>query len=108
MRDSNTGTAPKLNEAINACRSAADNASYQLLDIADAMSRLGMDGIARELTGIAERVVIGPREVSASYSVDLGNQVRHSEAMMNNLLKATLEGCIVPKPNKASPVEANP
>jgi hypothetical protein len=93
--------AGSLNEAIHNCRSVADNASYQLHDIADALSRVGMDHLARELMHIANKIVVGPREVSAAYGIDLSAQLAQSEAMMGNLLKATLAGCIVP-PAKAT------
>jgi hypothetical protein len=87
-----------LIDAIHDCRAVADSASYQLLDIADALSRVGMDGLARELSHIAQKIVVGPREVSAAHGLELTSQLRHSEAMMGNLLVATIEGCIVPKP----------
>lgn len=90
-----------LNEAINRCRSAADNASYQLIDIADALARVGMGDMARELTFIANKIVVGPKDVSGAYGLELNSQLRHSEAMMGSLLKATLEGCIV-GPRKAA------
>lgn len=89
-----------LNEAINHCRAVADSASYQILDIADALSRVGMSDLARELSFLANKIVVGPKEVSAAYGLELNSQIRHSEAMMGSLLKATLEGCIV-GPRKA-------
>lgn len=87
---------PRLNDVIWRAREDADDAALQLRSIAGAMSRLSMRDLADELFEIADRIVVGPREISEAYTVHLDEQVSHSEAMMGNLLKATLAGCIVP------------
>ena len=83
-------------DEIHDCVAEAQRRHYQLLDIAHALSRVGMRELADELMEVADAIKVGPKAVSEAYSLHLSGQIRQSEAMMGSLLKATLAGCIVP------------
>lgn len=92
-----------LHTAIHQCRQAADNAADRLDRIAYALDVVGMGKLAKDLRHIAEQVVVGPHQISEAYNAHMTEQVNHSEAMMGNLLKATLAGCIVPPTEARQP-----
>lgn len=91
-----------LIDAVHDCRGAMERAALRLESITDSMRYLGvMEPVQSKLVNISEMLRVEAKELSAAYSVDLGQQLSHSEAMAANLLKATLAGCIVP-PKRAT------
>lgn len=95
--------AKELLTAIQDAVRSSEHAAYQIESIAGAMGRLGMATLANELYGIAERIVIAPRQARDAYDIDQTEQLQNSQAMMGSLLKATLRGCIVPPKPEPQP-----
>lgn len=87
----------RLLNAVHDNYTIVNSASCQLTGIADNLCELGiMEPIAEKLYIIADDLKESAARIRDAYSVDLGDQISHSEAMVGNLLKAIVNGNIVP------------
>ena len=64
---------------------------------ADALHRVGLVSLAKEIDMHIAGLYLSARQIQASWSVDIGNQVRHGEEMIGGMLRLVLNGVITPK-----------
>ena len=84
-----------LLDAVHDTRRTTSDIAQRLEGIADAMSYLGlMEPVVMRLIDCAEELRASGKELSAAYSIDLNEKVRHSQAVTGGMLKLALNDCL--------------
>lgn len=77
------------------------SAQRELDDIVYALGVLGSERLAERLHNIGRAVVKCAKSAQAAHAQSLSHDLASSEAFTGLLLKATLDGCLVPKGKKS-------